>query len=789
MNNRFTNFIDFVSTDATTQAKNLYHPTGSLRPYHAQISDFWRLLIKNSILQGAKIEDIEARIVEVITTCAGVWDGETFTDTTKRARLRKQYCETYTEFVLKVNAPSTVAAYKQFAIKRANGQSVLGTVRTTSTTTEEYAKAIKAHFEAYPYATVIVHRNGTLLKVRVYNNRQFVLNDEAVTIEVGNVVDKNTNRPTLAASFVETIAYAARFSYRVAIENVEPGNIFFLNGVTYEAASGDDESTVLAALLGTASRLIVLQTDTVSASATAGVRYLINTNSPSLNLAYFDVDGGNDRYIVTVGASLAAGNTFQIAASGETTKTYTATSSSTASDVVDALTEVSGYYEVPTGTAPSWQVVAGTQAISNVNTPSISLEDQQVIAAVNTDKYRVIVGNDVEKGNLYTLGELTYTATSADTANTVGVALGLEGSIGYLEVEEDATLAAFASKGFRYTSEDVADVTILQQPRVRKSGQWVLEVDFSGLTNDKVYSVQLFNKKTDSVLGYSNFLHVATSLRNTVLLEVADQSEAHGYQYYESGLTQRIRLPLHLKTPMQRTAENRNKRIDGGYNRTSTQVEDTQMLVTQGESSAFHKCLALWLKHSKVWIENQSYYCEGEYSEMLISEWPERKQAMANLVLNQEHNNKNYYFTTSSKPLSYGEVILHGYAYGLRIILKTNTFEYDIREGSNYLPSADYEIIIYNDGDERKVRIAPEGYETIKILIPKQSFAKERRLVRVESDTTLEILCERTTALAIDYLPQFEGETLTIEGYTCEKVIMETADFSEDFSDDFNNGE
>ena len=111
-----------------------------------------------------------------------------------------------------------------------------------------------------------------------------------------------------------------------------------------------------------------------------------------------------------------------------------------------------------------------------------------------------------------------------------------------------------------------------------------------------------------------------------------------------------------------------------------------------------------------------------------------------------------------------------------------------MREGSNYLSAADYEIIIYNDGDERKIRIAPEGYETIKILIPKQSVAKERRLIRMESDTTLEILCERTTALAIDYLPDFQGDTLTIDGYTCEKVIMETADFSEDFNDDFNNG-
>ena len=125
MNNKFTNFIDFVSPDSASQAKNLYHPTANLRPYHAQIGDFWRLLIKNSILRGTKVEQVEARIVEVSTNCQGVWDGETFSDTDLRATIRKQYCESYTEFTIKINAPSTNSAYRQFALMRANGQRVL----------------------------------------------------------------------------------------------------------------------------------------------------------------------------------------------------------------------------------------------------------------------------------------------------------------------------------------------------------------------------------------------------------------------------------------------------------------------------------------------------------------------------------------------------------------------------------------------------------------------------------------------------------------------------------------
>ena len=791
MNNKFTNFIDFVSPDSASQAKNLYHPIGNLRPFTAQIGDFWRLLIKNSILRGTKVEQVEARIVEVSTNCQGVWDGETFSDTDLRATIRKQYCESYTEFTIKINAPSTNSAYRQFALMRANGQRVLGTVKATATTAEDYARQVQAHFESYPYATVVVHRNGTLLKVRVYNNNAFRLNDEAVSVGIGQVSDKNTNVPSITASLTDSISYAARYSYAVSIENVEPGNIFSLNGKSYTAVVGSTVADVKAALLGTAARLTVLQSETVSASATKGARYLINTNAPTLELAYHSASGGNDRYIVTVGASLLPGNAFQIQASGQPTKSFTAIAGSTAATIKAALVEVSGYYEVPTGTAPTWSAVAGTQLISNVNTPSIKLEDQQAIAAVDMDQYRIIVGASVEKGNVYKLGELEYIANGTDTADTVGVALGLTGSIDYVEVGEGAGLSAYVKPGNRYTDEDIADISIVSQPRVKKSGQLVLEVDFSQLLSGKVYSIQLINAVTEEVLGYSNFLHVETKAFGTQILEVADGSDAHGYQYYESGITQRIRLPLHLKMPKQRTSENRSKRIEGGYNRTMTMVEDTQELITQGESPEFHKALALWLKHSKVWIESggitQEYFHEGEYSESVISEWPPRKQAMANLVLSQEHNNRNYFFTTASKPLGYGDALLRGFAHGLRIILKTNTFDALLKEGSNYLPCAEYQLYIYNDGDARKIRIAPEGYENLTVLLPKQSVAKVRRLVRIESDTTLEILCERTTALTVDYSLEVQTQAASVVSYTAERETLRLASFNDDFGDEFSN--
>ena len=787
MNNRFTNFIDFVSPDATAQTKNLYHPSGSLRPFTAQIGDFWRLLIKNSILRNTAIDLVEARIVQVNTNCRGVWDGSTFTDTNLRATLRKQYCESYTEFAIKVNAPSTQSAYRQFALTRANGQRVLGTVKATATTAEDYARQVQEHFEAYPYSTVIVHRNGTLLKVRVYNTNAFRLNDEAVTIGIGQVSDKNTNVPSITASLTNSISYPARYSYAVAIENVEPGNIFRLNSKEYTAVAGSTAETVRAALLGSATRLIIAQSESPSPSATKGSRYLINSNTPTLELAYHSASGGNDRYTVTVGASLLSGNTFQIQATGQTTKSFTAVSGSTAANVKAALVAGSGYYEVPTGTAPTWSAIAGTQLIENVNTPSIKLEDQQIIAAVTMDQYRVIVGNSVQKGNVYQLGAKQYIANSTDTPETVGVALSLLGSVDYVEVLQGAALTAYAKPGNQYTNEDIADISIVSQPRIKKSGQLVLEMDFSGLLNGKVYSIQLIDSVTETVLGYSNFLHVATTAADTQVIEVSDNSDAHGFQYYESGLTQRIRLPIFLKLPKQRTSESRSKRIEGGYNRTMTMVEDVRELITQGESPEFHKILALWLKHSKIWIESQEYFHEGEYSESVISELPPRKQASANLVLSQEHNNRNYFFTTASKPLAYGDVLLHGFVHGLRVILKTNTFDHLLKEGSNYLPCAEYQIFIYNDGDARKITVAPEGYESLTVVLPKQSVAKVRRLIRMESDTTLEILCERTTALTVAYSAEIVSDSATVTSFTAEKEVLHLASFNNDFGNDFSN--
>ncbi len=785
MNNRFINFLEFVTDDEAAQAKNLYHPTEKLRTWEAQEGDFWRLLVKNSILRGQNLSDIQAKIVECVTDL-GVWDNETFSDTERRAVLRKQHCESYTEFVIKINEASTNDSYRQFALTRSNGQTVLGTVRQTATDAESYAAKVQAHFESYPFARVIVNRKGTLLAVRVYTNKRFYLDDEEVSVGIGRVSEYNTNSPSLNAVFLGTVSYAAQFSFDLNIENVEPGNIFELGEISYEAQSGDDAETVKKALLAAAERLVVLQSEVVSPLATKGTRTIVNSNKPQIELSYVDTLSSEDRYEVTIGASIVPGNTYQIQATGTALKSYTATASDTIATVKAALVEVSGYYEVPEGTVPEWLAIAGIQRVDNINTPRIYLSDQQSIAAATKDKYRIITGADVRKGNQYFLGETSYIATGNDTAETVGIALGLSGEVDLLEVAENSVLKCYAKVGKRYTDEDICDVSIIQQPRIFKSNQLVLEVNWSDLALDQTYSIQLFNSRTEEVLGYSNLVELVSESPETSLLEVADSFDAVGYEYYEK-LTQCIRLPVYVRIPKQRISENRTSLLNGGYRRASTRIETMRELITRAESVGFHHVLAAWLKHSHVWVNGIKVYCEGEYTETILSELSQKIQAKTTLIPASERNNKTTYFTTDSKPLRCGASPLYGFTYGLRILLKTASFETELQEGPNILSAGEYQIIIYNDGDARNIRIAPEGFETVSGVVPGQSVARLRRLVRIESGKTLEIYCEKATAPSVVFESEAVYGDFTVTEYVSETEILQLASFSNEYGNEFSN--
>lgn len=779
------NFLNWVTdTDTITDwARNRNYPIYNLRPMVAKTGDFWRLLVDASHLRREKPENVTVKILKQNTPC-NVWNGTWSDDQEKRGKLRRQWSERYTEFSVQIADVSTEAKPKQFALVRSNGQTLLNTVYLTATNATDYARKIKALWEAYPYACVHVWQNGTVLTVRVYHNANFMFRDEIVSIGAGIQSENNTNTPSLSVVVTSGVTtLPARYRWKVNISNVEEGNIFRLNGNTYVAKSGDTAQTVLD-MLNSGSSTLTLPTTTIPTIAVeVGGRNIVNSNSPTIRLSYVDTSGGNDRYNVIIGEDIDSGNIYEIVASGEPTKRTTATASSTTASIKAALVEISGYYEVATGTTPTERAILGSVNIANSNDPTFFLSNREDIASEDVITYAVVVGSDVQAGNIFYYQDDSYVAQVGDTAQTVATALGLD-AVSTLVTSASAPVG-YAVKGKK--TFETADVRLIQQPVVKVASQYVLEVDFRGLSQGS-YNIKIEGENGLAI--YSNTIVVDNYARYTAMLEVASSGNVFDYQYMESGLTQRIRLPIEVLEAKTRVSENKTKKLDGGYERAVTAIEKTRQLQTQAEFEEFHDVLSQWLKHDKVWVNEIDCYVEGSYVETQRPSWEKRWSANAILVENKEKNNRGRFVVSGYIPAAYGRVVLSNFWYGIEIILKRGELEHVISSEKANIPAGEWELIIRNDGDTRTVRVALEGFLDEDVArIPARSVARWRRWVRVESGKTTEIVFERLLDdLGIDYQPEYEQSAVVVTSY--DKVLevgTDANEFSTEFSSEFTS--
>ena len=773
----FKNFIDWVSP-TTEDGRNLNQPTNDLMPHVAQMGDFWRLLIHKSHLRGNGPEEVTATLVKQVLTCTGLWN-QTWAETEYDAvTCRRQLCEKYTEFTVQVNGISTNAAPRQFALVRANGTTLLPTVTATGATVEAYAEAIKAAWEGYNYAPVFVQRNGSLLRVRIFHNTNFLFRDEDVSIGLGAQAAINTNTPILTINNIGSTAYPARKSWELHIDDVEEGNIFTLGTSQYVVKSGDTADTVKAAFLGEATRYIVPATDITALNAEKGSKQVANKNRPSILLTYVNTVSSKDRYTVTIGDDVLAGNVYEITAPSTTPKKAIATGTDTPASIAGQLVAVSGYYEVNTGITPTEKVILGTLTVPNSNSPEIDLRDLISIASVTLQKYLIVIDGDIVPGNEFTYEGQKHVAVLGDTPDTVAVALGLPANNSVIEAEESP--AGFAAPG--QLTHELAAVRLVQNPIVRRSNQFIVEVAFQGVPAG-VYNIKL---DCFTHVLYSNNITVAANVPGTKMLEVADRGEVFGYDYAEPGLTQRIRLDLHTHFAKNRTMENRSKLLSGAYKRTTTAIERTRQLITPAQGEDYHFALSAWLKHSEVWIDGESFFVEGEYSEQNVPNWQKTWNATATLVENNDRDNKGRYVLTSSLPTGYGRAILTGFHYGLEIILKSNEIQVLIKGNEGALPAGEYELIIWNDGDKRKVKAGIEAFlGDDAVRVPSRSVTRWRRWIRIEPGLTTTIFCERLTDTAlIDYSAAPADSEVEITSFETEYGI--THDYNADYNDDHN---
>lgn len=551
----------------------------------------------------------------------------------KVGSIRVQDSEQYVQFTLAVdNIP---AAGQQFGLMRTQGGSdktVLGTVRGQFASLDAYIKAIQQKFEAYPHAPVLTIRRNNQLTVRVFRSARFQPSDaDLLSWRVGlgflSADSSNSNSPSLNQQPLGSFVIAATDTYNVFIsDDIEAGNVFQLQGISYTATASDTPESVRVALgLGSDYSLTVASGTAVTISSQVGVYRTDNRNRPMLQLLYDSNNGaGSDKYKAVVGLDIQAGNVYQVSASGMTTKTVIATATDTPATIAALFNSSGGFILIPAGQNPTATTDAGSLTVANTNLPVLYLTGKITTPSYTLDRYRVFVGSSIQRGNTFVVeqaGAVTKTvvATASDTPAEIAQRLGYLTNPFTIDVPTGALLSAYARRGARYSEpDDVAPVRLLSKPAFVRPDQVVGEVFISNTVQPGLYALGLRDKRINQVIAQSNRIRVQIVKKNTSLLRwgsIPGTDRIFSYQYAEAGLTQQLRLPVYVGVSRQKTEESQYGTPSGDTIRTDLKISYLHTLTTDMQPAAFHRALLMALKHPRLLIDGKQFRCLSEYSE------------------------------------------------------------------------------------------------------------------------------------------------------------------------------
>lgn len=768
-----------------------YTPKDKHDSLQAQIGDTWRWLAPKSIAQNLQTETLSVVLVKPSykPNC-----GEAVQVNAIRhriGRIRPQESEKYVEFSIWLGALPTAGNWKQFALQRSNGQIVIGTFKGQQTNRGQYMQALKEFYESFPYTKVLCDVDGSKMRVRIWEKQGvFMLADEGLSVGLGNSSVTNTNNPLITRISLGNHNYGAQDSYLVRIgESIQEGNVFTLDDITYIAVAGDSPESVLTKLLAE-SRYNVPAGTAVQGTAAAGSRIITNTNKLTVQASFDSVSGGNDRYQILASGSPQPGNVIQVSATGKTTRSYTVGIGDTLATIEAQFnTDSGGFYTVSSGVIPQATFLAGNQEIVNQNFPTLQLTDFENISSYSVSRWQLIIGSDVKSGNVFTIQDQEYTAVDGDSALSVAAQFGYDSVSFQVELEIGQVPTAFATKGFLYNDTNITDITITEGPKLARSSQYIIEADFDCEIEPGAYRLGIVNDQSEEpeLIALGNHISVKTKAQGEIF-EVADYGDSFGYEYYENGLSQRLRLPVFIQPPMQTSQEERVVKMMGGYRRTTTKKEFESTLVTRAGFLPLHITIASFLKHEHVRIGSKLYYNEGEYSESVIDSATGHRQATAKIKeLNREKNNyfrykSNYY--QSGVYGGFAKVLGDGILGRLQVWLRSSEIVREIEEWQ-LLNTASYQFIaetfeninltIYQNGNHYLTAFLPKGQrvrlsEYFKLETGSNWIIKAEVTDACYSEPTLTYSCEQAKTMEITY--------------DCQTVSKPV--FGE-FSDDYNN--
>ncbi|WP_026630053.1 hypothetical protein [Dyadobacter alkalitolerans] len=721
--NIYEHVICFEKADGTD--KSYYAAKEFHDSLQAQKGDVWRWLAPKSIVQGIDVRNLALVLVKptYIPDCGDVPEINAIRHTI--GIIRPQESEKYVDLSIWVGSLPSADNWKQFALQRANSQIVIGTFKGQQTSKAEYMQALKEFYESFPYTKVLCDVDGSKMRVRIWEKQGvFQLSDEGLIVGLGNTSISNSNNPVIDRIDQGAFNYPAQDSYLVKIgASILEGNQFTLDNVTYVAVAGDTPDKVLKQLIA-GTRYNVPEDQPVEAYAEAGTRTISNTNKLTVQAVFDGVLAGNDNYHIRVNGTPQPGNVVQVSATGKTTKSYTVKVGDSTDDIEDFFnTDAGSFYTVATGVIPQVSFLAGIQVIENKNTPSINLSGYQHINTYAVRRWRIIIGSDVRSGNIFYFGDQQYTADDNDTALDIAAHFGFDSVSFTVETETGVKPNAYAIKGFLYNENNIADVTITEGPKLARSSQLVFEAEFNCDIESGAYQLGIVNKQTEipTLISLGNHVQVKSKAVGE-LIEVADYGDAFGFEYYENGLTQRLRMPVYINPPKQQSEEERVVKFMGGYRRTTTKLVYVSKLVTTAGHLPMHVTLASFLKHEHLRIGDKAYYNAGEYTENMLVSGKDLRQATCEITeLSKEKNNFSRYRSNYYQSGAYGgfcKVIGEGIKGRLQLWLRSSEIVREI-EDWQLLNTAAYQLIaetfenvnltIYHAGSPYLVAFLPKG--------------------------------------------------------------------------------
>jgi len=635
--------------------------------------------------------------------------------------------------------------------------------------------------------------NGSKMRVRIWEKEGVLkLADEGLAVGLGKSSVTNTNNPLITRINMGNHIYAAQDSYLVKIgESIQEGNVFTLDAVTYIANAGDTPETVLAQLL-VGNRYKVPTGTAVQGDAVAGSRIITNTNKLTVQASFDSASGGNDRYKIIVSGTAQPGNVIQVSATGKTTKSYTVLSGDTKA-IIEAFfnTDSGGFYTVSTGVIPSVTFLAGNQQITNQNFPTLQLTDLQNIPGYTVTRWQIIIGSDIRSGNQFFVLDQVYTADDGDSALDIASFFGYDSVSFQIETAPGVSPAAYATKGFLYNQNNIADITITEGPKLARSSQYVVEAEFDCDIEPGSYRLGIVNDQAEvpELIALGNHIQVKAKAIGEIF-EVMDYGDSFGFEYYENGLSQRLRLPVFINPPMQKSEEERVVNFMGGYRRTTTKKEFESRLVTRAGHLPLHVTIASFLKHEHLRIAGRVYYNAGEYSEVNLNNGTDLRQA-STLITDtaREKNNFQRYRSNYYQSGAYGgfcKLLGEGIKGRLQLWLHSSEIVREIEEWQ-LLNTASYQLLA-ETFDHVNLTIYRNGNHYLTAFLPKGHRVRLAQWLRLETGQSWIIKVDLSDACYSTPIITYACEQVNDPDitYDCEHIIKPAyGEFSDDYNTDF----